>query len=288
MKKILMSLVFCFCLQNLNAQVPLTIQNAKQYQFTSKVNNTTYILGVSVPEDYTSTKKYPVFYILDGFYTSEIAHGAHRTLEFFKEMEDAIVVTIAGTEKTKNEWFINRWGDLTFTKDLKNDTFAAKQWNLSMSSLKSRNGVKFLEVLKAEIIPTIEKNYSTNGKRGIAGHSLGGLFVANLMFNSGDLFEKFGINSPSLKIWNNNDIRIVEKAFSEKHTELNAKVILTFGGLESKKNIEDLREFEALLKSHYKGIETSLVVFDSETHASVTSAMISRNMLYLYSNKLEK
>ena len=271
--------------QSLNAQQPLMVHNAKSYQFVSKVNNKGYVLGVSVPDDYNPTNKYPVFYILDGYYAADIAHGAHKTLGFFKEIEDIIVVTISGAEKTKNEWFINRWGDLTFTNDPRYDTAAVASWNLPTNSLLSGKGDQFLQVLKTEVFPIIEKQYNTNGERGISGHSLGGLYVGNLMFKAGDVFEKFGINSPSFRSWNNNDIRIAEKVFSEKHTELNAKVILTFGGLEGDKNINNLKEYEALLKSHYANIETANIIFEGETHASVVAAMLSRNMLYLYAKK---
>jgi predicted alpha/beta superfamily hydrolase len=270
---------------NLNAQKPLIVQNATSYQIKSAINNRTYLLSISVPEGYSTDKKYPVFYLLDGYYTAAIAHGAHRTLEFFKEIEEVIVVTISGNEKNKNEWFINRWSDYTYTNDPINDTAYARSWDLPKNSLLSGKGDQFLQIIKNEIIPLIEKNYSTNGKRGISGHSLGGLYVANLLFNAGDVFEKFGINSPSFKMWNNNDIMLAEKAFSEKHNQLKAKLILTFGGLESPNNIKNLWEFEALLKKHNPNIETTCVIFDSETHASVIAAMISRNLLNLYSKK---
>lgn len=111
----------------------------------------------------------------------------------------------------KNEWFINRWSDYTFTNDSKFDTSAVRIYQLPANSLLSGKGDLFLKVIKTEIIPLIENKYSTNGKRGISGHSLGGLYVGNLMFKANDIFEKFSVNSPSFKIWNNNDIRLSEK-----------------------------------------------------------------------------
>lgn len=285
MKIALFALILLFGIQNLNAQKPLTIQDAKSFQMNSKLNNRTYRLSVSVPEGYSTNKQYPVFYILDGFYSAAIAHGAHRTLEFFKEIEDVIVVTISGDEKNKNEWFINRWSDYTYTKDPANDTSIVKSWNLPANSLLSGKGDQFLQIIKSEIIPFIENKYSTNGKRGISGHSLGGLYVANLLFNAADVFDKFGINSPSFKMWNNNDIMFAERAYSEKHSTLNVRVLLSFGGLEPEDNIQNLKIFEELLKAHYKNIEIKNITFDAETHASVVAAMISRNLLYLYEKK---
>lgn len=288
MKQITLVLILGLCCQYLIAQPALTVQNAKMYELVSKLNKNTYKLGVSVPESYDASKKYPVFYILDGFYASEIAHGAHRTLDFYKEIEDLIVVTISGTEKTMQEWFINRWGDLTFTKDLKNDSLVPALMNLPSRSLHSGKGDLFLQVITKEIFPIIEKNYSTNGKRGIAGHSLGGLFVANLLFNTNGIFEKFGINSPSLTNWNQNDIRQAEKMFAEKHKNLQAQVLLTFGALEGEKKLKDINEFEQLLKTHYNDLDVKTIIFDGETHASVVSAMLSRNIFYLYKNNEKK
>lgn len=283
----LIQLIFCllFGSQALFAQASLQVQNTKSYKLVSKINNKEYFLGISVPEDYSASNKYPVHFILDGYYAAGIAHGVHRTLDFYKEIEDIIVVTIAGIEKNNKEFLVNRWADLTFTNDPRFDTVAVKNWDLPAKSLLSGNGRQFLEIIKTEIIPFIEKKYSTNGKKGISGHSLGGLFVGNLMFEANDIFEKFGINSPSFKGWNKNDIRIAESAFAERHKDLKVKAILTFGGLEDAVRISDLKEYEALLKSHYSGIEITSYIFEGETHSSVIAAMISRNMSYLYANK---
>ena len=288
MRKITLLVVVFFLSLQLFAQKDLIIHNAKSYRLKSSLNNKQYILGVSVPENYDPNKKYPVCYILDGYYTADIAHGIHKNLQFFNDIEDVIVVTIAGNEKNKNEWFINRWSDYTFTNDPKFDTSAVRIYQLPANSLLSGKGDLFLKVIKTEIIPLIENKYSTNGKRGISGHSLGGLYVGNLMFKTNDIFEKFGVNSPSFKSWNNNDIRLTEKEYSKNHTELKAKVILTFGGSENVNNINNLKEYEAILKEHYKGLDITNIIFEGETHASVVAAMISRNLMYLYPNISKK
>jgi predicted alpha/beta superfamily hydrolase len=43
--------------------------------------------------------------------------------------------------------------------------------------------LNFLNLLKTEIIPFVDKNYKTNSDRGIAGSSLGGLFTAYRLVN---------------------------------------------------------------------------------------------------------
>ena len=268
--------------QSLFAQFPLTKDLTAKFDLTSKYNNTNYTLEVSLPESYNAKNKYPVYYILDGFYAASIAHGTHRTLQFEKLIEDVIVVTITGPEKTTSEWLINRWPDYTFSKDPLNDVGAAKYFNLPDGSLHSGKGEQFLETLTKQIFPFIETKYSFNGNRGISGHSLGGQIVAYLMFKTPDLFNRYGINSSSQRLWLNNEIREIEKNYANTHTEFNAKVFLSFGSLEPKDAIEDLRYFEGQLKNHYKNIQTKFIEFPDETHVSVMPAMISSSMWYLY------
>ena len=54
----------------------------------------------------------------------------------------------------------------------------------------------------------------------------------------------------------NNEIRRIENKYAESHNDFNAKVFLSFGGLEPKDAIEDLRYFDNQLKSHYSNIQT--------------------------------
>ena len=281
MKKILF-LGILFLSQSLYAQFPLTKDLTAKYDLTSTFNKTKYTLEVSLPVSYDASKKYPVYYILDGYYAAAIAHGAHRTLQFENLIEDVIVVTISGPEKTTSEWLINRWPDYTFSKDTLNDVGAAKYFGLPVGSLHSGKGELFFQTLTQQIFPLIENKYGFNGNRGISGHSLGGYLVADLMFKVPEMFNRFGINSSSQRLHLNNEIRSKEKNYSATHKEYNAKVFLSFGSLEPKDAIEDLRYFDNQLKSHYKNIETKFVEFADETHGSVMPAMLSSCMWYLY------
>lgn len=271
--------------QSIFAQFPLTKELTAKFDLTSKYNKTNYTLEVSLPVNYNANTKYPVYYILDGYYAASIAHGAHRTLQFENLIEDVIVVTISGPEKSTSEWLINRWPDYTFSKDPSNDVGAAKYFNLPEGSLISGKGDQFLETLTKQIFPFIETKYGSNGTRGISGHSLGGQMVAYLMFKTPELFNRFGINSSSQRLWLKNQIRTVEKNYAETHKEYKGRVFLSYGTLEPKDAIEDLKGFEAQLKSHYKNIETTFVEFADETHGSVMAAMLSRSMFYLYKKK---
>jgi predicted alpha/beta superfamily hydrolase len=264
------------------AQFPLTKDLTAKFDLTSKFNKTKYTLEVSLPVSYDASKKYPVYYILDGYYAAAIAHGAHRTLQFENLIEDVIVVTISGPENSTSEWLINRWPDYTFSKDTLNDVIYAKVFHLPVGSTISGKGDLFFQTLTQQIFPLIENKYGFNGNRGISGHSLGGYLVADLMFKVPEMFNRFGINSSSQRLHLNNEIRSKEKNYASTHKEYNAKVFLSFGSLEPKDAIEDLHYFDNQLKSHYKNIETKFVEFADETHGSVMPAMLSSCMWYLY------
>jgi len=122
MKQIKLLALFIFVAQSVWAQYPLT----NKFELDSKSNKTHYTIEVSVPENYNPSKKYPFYYILDGYYSAAMAHGAHRVLQLERLIEDVVVVTITGPEKTTSEWLINRWPDYTFTVDTLNDVGAAK------------------------------------------------------------------------------------------------------------------------------------------------------------------
>ena len=268
--------------QTLFAQFPLSKDLTAKFALTSKYNNTTYTLEVSLPVNYDASKKYPVYYILDGYYAASIAHGVNRALQLENSIEEIIVVTISGPETTSSEWLKNRWPDYTFSKDTLNDVGYAKAMGLPVGSTISGKGDQFLQTLTKQIFPLIETKYGFNGNRGISGHSLGGQMVANLMFKTPELFNRYGINSSSQRLTLNNEIRTFEKNYAATHKEYNARVFLSFGSLEPKDAIEDLRYFDGQLTSHYQNIQTKFVEFADETHVSVIPAMLTKCMRFLY------
>jgi predicted alpha/beta superfamily hydrolase len=252
-------------------------------ELKSALNKRTYKVQVALPSTYNKEKKYPVYYILDGYYAFPIAAEAMKALKMGNEIKDFILVSIAGDETNDYEWLIKRWTDYTFTKSVKNDTTFTKMWNIKSPGLISGGGETFYSIIKNEIIPLIDSKYSTTSERGISGHSLSGLYVANILFKSDGVFSKFGINSPSFLMWAN-DILEAESKYSKTNSSLNAKVFLSIAELEGEKDISNLSKFEELLK-RYNGLNTKLVVFKDESHTSVGPAMISRTMRILFSKK---
>ena len=172
------------------------------HNITSKVMGADYQLYISFPNSYSTKDSitYPVLYVMDGRRDFIMFNQINRFLSYSGNTEDVIIVGVGFTlDSTK--WSRLRLYNFTpskFMDSAKISKMEIKQ-GLPKGTIKTGGGPKFLEVLKTEIIPFVDKNYKTNSDRGITGHSLGGLFTAYCLLNSDGYFTRFGINSPYLK-----------------------------------------------------------------------------------------
>jgi len=250
----------------------ITINQKQELILESKINGTTYHLYISLPQHYSSkdTTRYPVLYMLDGGWTFPIAHAARIAVDAVGGVENIIIVGIESKDAKvdKNPYFRESLG-------------------LPEGSLSSGGGPVFLNVIRKEIIPFIEKEYKTNSDRGISGHSFGGLFAGYCLLSAPDLFNRYGINSPSFW-WNNEEMFNMEKTFSEHHQSLPVQIFMSCGSLEGELMVPVMTAFADSLRSrNYKGLNLTTHIFEDETHHSVIPAMISRTLTVLYSAKKE-
>lgn len=157
----------------------------------------------------------------------------------------------------------------------------------SEGALKSGGADEFLKCIKTEIIPFVDKHYKTNTDRGIAGHSLRGLFSAYCFINSDGYFTRFGISSPSLwwdkeKLLNNAVSQLTTNEFFDIPA---SKVFICVGENEPSMvpTIEKLKSY--LETADYENIDLNWQIFDGETHLSVWPASISKTITTLYGKR---
>lgn len=281
MKYLFTAIILFTSFLSINAQWSKMPMHTDEINLTSKLNQRTYKISVALPSSYNPETKYPVYYLLDGYYAFPIAKESMKTLKMGNLIKDFILVSIAGDETNDYDWLLNRWTDYTFTQNIKKDSTYSKMWNFSSPALVSGGGDIFYNIIIKEIIPLIDSKYSTNNERGLSGHSLSGLYVANVLLKSDGIFTKFGINSPSLLFWDN-DIMQAESKYASLNSSLKADVFFSIAELED--GLDNLLKFESLLKK-YNGFNSKFVVFKDETHNSVGPAMIDRTMRVLYSKK---
>jgi predicted alpha/beta superfamily hydrolase len=212
---------------------------------------------------------------------------AHKYLDFGDEMEKVILVGIESGTDIKS-WFINRAFDYTPSSDTIVDRKADKNQGVPPGSFRSGGAAKFLECLKTEIIPFVDKHYKTTNDRGITGHSYGGLFTAWCFINAQGFFTRYGINSPSL-VWNKEEVlnQAVLKFKENKTWNVPpTKVLISAGGLEGPQMLPAMIKFSTYLESKkYQNIDLTWKIFYDETHLSVVPAMMSRTLSVLYGKK---
>ena len=255
----------------------------------SSFNNKSYQLYVSLPKNYsaTDTLHYPVLYVLDGTFSFASFSSIRQVLDMGREIEDVIIVAIGDSSQTESDWLASRYTDYTPSYIPQADTMWTKMLKVSGRVLMSGGAGSFLKTLQKEIIPFIDKQYKTNGDRGLSGHSLGGLFVGYCLLSAPELFSKFAMNSPSLW-WNNNELLHSENSFAKQHPALPVNIFMSVGRLEGTPMISPMSAFADSLKAHhYEGLSVTTQVFDDETHVSVVPACSSRTLKVLYRRKIK-
>ncbi len=244
----------------------------------SKIRGRDYQLYISFPKNYSTkdTITYPILYVMDGQINFSTIRGMRTLFDLGPLIEDVIIVGI-GT----SNWKVNRYQDFTPSVNTSED-------EKRKGMFKSGGAAKFLESIKTEITPFLDKNYKTNADRGITGHSLGGLFTTYCLVNSDGYFTRFGINSPSLW-WDNEKVlnQAVAQFTENKIWDLpQTKVYISVGGQEEKTMVPTMMKFSKYLEnSNYNTINLKWQIFDGESHISVQPANLRKTIYTLYGKK---
>ena len=257
--------------------------NEPYHIFSSKIMDKDYLIHMSFPENYSNndTITYPVIYVLDG--KSTYRHFNPVNIDFEK-IEDVIFVGISHKAKGIKSR-INRFYDYTPSIDTIIERKFEKIFDVPRGTIKTGGADKFLESLKKEIVPFIDKHYKTNSDRGLSGHSFGGLFTAYCFLNSDNYFTRFGINSPSFHF---NDEKLLNQAIfkftnSETWDIEPTKVFLSTGENESPTMVSNMIKFSLHLREkNYDNIDMNWNIYRNETHISVIPSSLSGTLMNLY------
>ena len=133
-------------------------------------------INVWLPDNYaTSTDSLTVLYMPDGGVEEDFPHIANTIAELVEsgQIQPLILVGIENTERRR---------DLTGPTEVEKDKEIAPVVGGSSS---------FFQFIQQELIPDIEGRYRTNGKRGIIGESLAGLFVTEIFLIHPETFDHY-------------------------------------------------------------------------------------------------
>ncbi|MFZ1991672.1 MAG: alpha/beta hydrolase-fold protein [Alphaproteobacteria bacterium] len=272
-------------------------------------------LIVGLPPPSPPGTKVPVVYALDGGAFAGLLIGFVRSLPSL--YLPPVVVVAIGYPIESNRPFRNR--DYTPTHRASSDELIAKLGPIlgggQVEPVASGGAPAFLRFIEDELKPFIEAEYSGDpADATITGLSLGGLFGAYALFNKTSAFRRYHIVSPSLW-WDDQLILKQEMAHAASSKELNAKVFLSVGGLETNatmakerakvaettspqvmaaldrltaaQNFSAARDVieqfgQQLAARNYKGLELTTHVFEGETHTSVYAPALSRGLRTLF------
>ncbi len=234
------------------------------YRFYSKPVNDTFSIFVKLPPAYDVKQKYPVVYVLDAnFYYDMVAAMAYK-YEDLGIINPAIIVGIGYKDFHTMDSLRDR--DYSYPAALPNDSFIV-----------SGGGAKFLHFISTELIPYVDKQYSTDThNRILAGHSLGGLFtlyaLSEYLAGRNNDFCSYIAASPHMRFANYYLLHQLD-SLPAKNATTKAKVYVTYGGLEDKEEADEpvhksTNEVLSLLSASIGKKQASAVSYQYDTYSA--------------------
>ena len=296
---------------------PFDLPKLQQTTLTSAVG-ARYRIVVATPAGPPPAKGYPVIYVVDGnAWTSLVSEIIRTNLEtgLQSRVEPAVVVGIG--------YPIENAFDLTRRNlDLTSPLSSGHPDPAVTDSIPSGGDIALLNFIDTVVKPMIERRFKVDlTRQTLIGHSLGGLFTLNTMFNRPQSFQTYVALSPS--IWWNHRAALQEAQHfvDEPNRPRKLRVFLSVGDLEqhitpayiaqardvfeaegktAAEANKELSEMEAsnnertmvenacrmakLLKAAH--IQTTFVEFPGEDHFSVVPAALGRAVPFALSDDL--
>ncbi|HVE57542.1 MAG TPA: alpha/beta hydrolase-fold protein [Pyrinomonadaceae bacterium] len=266
---ILLFAVFNISAQSEREKFPgVVIPGAHLRTLKSKDTGRTYDLYFQLP-DLKAGKKYPVLFVLDGQWDFKLLDSVYGGLHYDKFVPEMIIVGITYSGKNPNYDQL-RAMDYTPT--------AVK--NVPGSG----DAAKFLDFLKKDVFPFVEKNYQADAsKRILMGSSYGGLFTLYAMFTEPELFYGYVAAAPAVSFDDNFSFK-QEKKFAETNKNLPVRLSISVGGVEEL--TPSVKAFMDVLKSRaYSGLKLETRVIEGERHAGNKPEAYNRGLRFMFNDQ---
>jgi predicted alpha/beta superfamily hydrolase len=185
MRNLTLYLVFILVIlsNDVKAQSLMSYQQPKDYEMPAKLIPTVRKYWVSLPKNYDkSTNRYSILFLFDGNedYLKNLVLNTADQLTHFGGMPPCIIVGLVQRNRGLD------FGPMYALKGFPNSDKV--------------NGDKFLQFLKTELLPELNKNFRTQNFRIGIGHSLGGLFLTHSFTTDPDFFNGIIAISPALEL----------------------------------------------------------------------------------------
>jgi predicted alpha/beta superfamily hydrolase len=259
-------------------------QNRKdQFEMVSRsVEGEIYPIEVVLPDDYDSTRTYPVLYFTDWWFSRQAGPHMYMRMRSADVIEPIIIVGI-GTKGDMNDWILERLRDLTPTRlpelDIPDSIAAGSRGTTG-------GAANFLAFIKNELIPLVEDKYPCDTlDRGLLGYSLGGLFGTYVFVSEPQLFQKYLLGSPTLGLDNFTMIEKLKDTPPEIYSSVKA-VFVSVGEEETGdylKGFADLRDL--INEKEVPGLKVGSYIVPGEGHLLASSPAIIKGFKFLYGHK---
>ena len=254
MKKLfLIALTFGFTKVMIGQSTEVSIPGSQTKTFISSIiNGQQYVLQISLPSGYAnSNKKYPVVFLMDSqrdFPLFTALYGQQYYDGFVPEM-----ITVGIT-----------WGG-----DHPNpDSLRARDYTPTTEQRLPQSGGadKFLDVIRNEVFPLVEKNYRIDeNDKTLVGCSLGGLFTMYTLFTHPEMFNRYVAASPAF-MWDNKVLYKYEEQYHANKSNPRVSLFICIGSVET-----DVPQFEKLtsfLKNrNYPNLKIESKVLENTGHS---------------------
>lgn len=265
----------CASAEAQDAPRPFAIPNTAVLAPPRAANGIDYELYVRASPACSPERRCTAVYMLDAEYSFGLASLIAEHLEDRGQLEPLVLVAIAYADKSQYRY--NRSRDYTPTHTLEGGYGAQMQRD-------SGGGPMFLDVIRREIIPHIEGLYPVDpARRGIIGHSYGGLFSTYAFLSAPDLFTDAIAVSPSY--WYDERMIFQTEAGAPERA-VPGRIYIGVGSYEEQGPPNYLmvslaRDMADSLDGR-ADIEHAFKVYEHETHASIFPTVLSDGLRALF------
>ncbi|XVK85300.1 ferri-bacillibactin esterase BesA [Bacillus stercoris] len=260
-----------------------TIPGTEVRMMSSRIENRTYHIFISKPNTPPPPAGYPVIYLLDANSVFGTMTEAVRIQGRRPEKTGVIPAVIVGIGYETAEPFSSaRHRDFTMPTAHSKlpERPDGKEWP------EHGGAESFIRFIEEDLKPEIERDYQIDKNRQtIFGHSLGGLFVLQVLFTKPEAFQTYIAGSPSIH-WNKPFILEKSDHFASltKKNNQPINILLAAGELEqhhkSRMNDNARELYERLAVLSEQGIRAEFCEFSGEGHISVLPVLVSRALRF--------
>ena len=255
-----------------------------------------YIVKITFPRNYSSDKEYKTLYYLDAYWLTDITIGSYTVLNFCEYVENIVFVGIS--YNSEPDWSKQR--NMDFTPSPFKNLGLFESSNKLSSKLKTKVTVKtagiyelneentgganlFLDILENDIIKFVEEKYpNLNKRRGLLGHSFGGLFGFYALQNRPELFQDLLLISAAIS-WNSFELVKSENFSKLKESKKKIKLYHSYGEEEVKGTKTSNKNLSKIINElELENLSYKFDPIKNTNHHSVLSRAIYDGLLFLY------